>query len=181
MRTHRGLIAVRRCLFAGAILTGALVLAGCSTGTASSPAPAATSVAPSQSALGAPLPSGFPLIGSWMTAITKDDLRAAGITDPGLLNENSGRFIWTFGQDETWTSIQQSLDGSPVRAPVFRGHYYLEGPILVAVTEFPTEYRDNGLRYRWTYANGEIRFEILDPPDPMLPVVVEAHPWKPAS
>src|SRR3989442_1443722 len=99
MRTHMGLIAVRRCRFAGAILTGALVMAGCSTGTASPPAPAATSVAPSQSALGAPVPSGFPLIGSWMTAITKDDLRAAGITDPGLLNENSGRFIWTFAQD----------------------------------------------------------------------------------
>ena len=181
MRTHTRPSAVRVRQFACAILAGAFLIIGCSAGPRSSPAPSGASVAPSQSAIGVPAPSGFPLIGSWTTSITKDDLRAAGITDPGLLNENSGRFVWTFAQDGTWTSVQQSLDGSPIRAPVFRGHYTVDGPILVAVTEFPPEYRDAGLRYRWALANGQVRFELLNPPDPIAPVIVSAHPWTAGS
>ena len=181
MRTHTRLNAVRVPQFACAILAGAFLITGCSTAPPSSPAASGASVAPSQSAIGVPAPSGFPLIGSWTTSITKDDLRAAGITDPGLLNENSGRFVWTFAQDGTWTSVQQSLDGSPIRAPVYRGHYTVDGPILVAVTEFPPEYRDAGLRYRWALANGQVRFELLNPPDPIAPVIVSAHPWTAGS
>jgi hypothetical protein len=180
MRTHMGLSAVRTFRLAGSILACFLLVAGCS-GSGASQAPAAASGAPSRSAIGVPAPSGFPLIGSWTTSITKDDLRAAGITDPGLLNENSGRFVWTFAQDGTWTNVQQSLDGSPIRAPVFRGHYTVDGPILVAVTEFPPEYRDAGLRYRWALDNGQVRFELLNPPDPIAPVIASAHPWTAGS
>ena len=78
-------------------------------------------------------------------------------------------------------NVQQSLDGSPIRAPVFRGHYTVDGPILVAITEFPPEYRDAGLRYRWALDNGQVRFELLNPPDPIAPVIVSAHPWTAGS
>jgi hypothetical protein len=162
--SHTPLTVVRRAV---AIVVVTLSMAGCSAAASSTPLPSGS--------------SGLPLIGSWTTTITKDDLRAAGITDPGLLNENSGRFIWTFLPDRTWTVVQQSLDGSPVRQPVFRGHFTLDGPILVAVTEFPAEFRDNGLRYRWTLANGEVRFELLNPPDPIASIVVGTHPWKAGS
>jgi hypothetical protein len=128
--------------------------------------------------MGSPaVPAGHPLVGAWTTEVTKADLRAAGVTDPGALNENSGRFTWTFAPDGTWTSVQESLDGAPVHNPVFRGTWVVDGGTFVAKTTFPEQYRDEGLHYSWTAAGDEVRFDLLDPPDPILPVVVETHAW----
>jgi hypothetical protein len=121
--------------------------------------------------------SSSPLVGVWQTTITKADLEAGGVADPGAQTENSGKFIWTFAPDGTWTQIQQGLDGAHLNNPVFGGTWTVDGGNLVAVTEFPTEYRDSGLHYTWAIEGSELRFDLLDPPDPMLPIVMEAHPW----
>ena len=124
-----------------------------------------------------PAPADFPLIGSWTTTITRDDLTAGGVTEDGLLNENSGVFTWVFEADGTWRNVQASLDGSPVMHPVFSGYYTVEDGVLVAVTEFPEEYRDDGLRYTFEVNGNSVAFEVTNPPDPMLPIIVESHPW----
>ena len=143
-------------------------VAGCATPSSSTP-PAAT--APGALA-------GHPLLGAWTADVTKADLAAGGIADPGAQNENSGRFVWTFAADGTWTQVQQSLDGAPVNNPVFRGTFTVDGDQLVMITEFPEQYRDDGLHYTWAVEGDEVRFDLLDPPDPVLPLIVETHPWK---
>lgn len=123
------------------------------------------------------IPADHPLIGTWTTEVTKADIAAAGISDPGAQNENSGRFSWTIAPDGTWTQVQESLDGSPVMNPIFRGTYVIDGTTLVMTTTFPPEFADAGLHYSWALEGDAMRFDLLDPPDPILPVIVETHPW----
>jgi hypothetical protein len=125
--------------------------------------------------------AGHPLVGAWTVDVTRADLAAGGIADPNAQNENSGRFVWTFAADGTWTQVQQSLDGAPVNNPVFQGTFTVDGDQLVMTTQFPEEYRDDGLHYTWVVEGEEARFDLLDPPDPMLPLIVETHPWKRAG
>lgn len=148
-------------------LAVAAALAGCAGGGTATPA---TSSVPSAGAA-------HPLHGTWLTSITKADLAAGGVSDPGLQTENSGQFRWTFESDGTWTQVQQSLEGAPLNAPVFRGTYVVDGDSLVMTTAFPEQYRDEGLHYTWAIDGERLTLDLLDPPDPMLPVVVEAHPW----
>ncbi|MEO8274045.1 MAG: hypothetical protein ABI620_08255, partial [Chloroflexota bacterium] len=122
-----------------------------------------------------------PLIGSWITSVTKDDLATGGVTDPAARNENSGRFTWTFGADRTWTTVQESLDGSPINNPIFRGTWTVDAGTFVMTTEFPAEYKDSGLHYTWTIDGNALTLDLLEPPDPLLPLVVETHPWLRAS
>lgn len=159
---------------ASAGLALALALAACTGGPSATPGGAASIPAGSAGA-------GAPLVGGWVTSVTKDDFEAAGLTDPGLQNENSGKFTWTFAADGTWTLIQESLDGSPINSPVFRGTYTVDGESLVAITEFPAEYADSGLHYTFTLDGASVQFDLLDPPDAILPVIVETHPWTRAS
>lgn len=158
MRVHRLAIVVLLALVGGA------TLAAC--GTSASTAPTS-----------APGLADHPLVGSWTVEITRPDLQAAGFSDPGLLNENSGRFTWTLAPDGSWSQVQESLDGAPIANPVLRGTYMVEGATLVAKTVFPPEYADSGLHFAWTLAGDELRFDLLDPPDPILPILVESHPW----
>src|SRR5215213_4619842 len=127
---------------------------------------------------GGAVPSGFPLVGTWTVDITKADLEAAGVTDPGLRNENSGRFTWTFAADGTWTSVQESLDGSAIMSPVYRGTYAADRGAMTVRTDFPEQYRDDGLHYTWTIDGDGVRLDVLDPPDPVLPLIVETKPWR---
>lgn len=124
-----------------------------------------------------PAPAGFPLIGAWTTTITRDDLRAGGVTAEGLLGENSGIFTWAFEADGTWRQVQIGLDGSPLLNPVFSGYFFVDGDVLVAVTEFPEQFADDGLRFEFEVDGDAATFDLLNPPDPMLPVIIEAHPW----
>jgi hypothetical protein len=123
------------------------------------------------------IPADHPLIGTWTTDVTRADMAAAGISDPAGQNENSGRFTWTFAPDGTWTQVQESLDGAPVMNPIFRGTYTVDGASFVMVTTFPPEYADAGLHYRWALEGDAMRFDLLDPPDATLPIIVETHPW----
>jgi hypothetical protein len=153
------------------VLVLAAAMAGCATPGASRPTGATPPAAL----------AGHPLIGTWSTDVTRADLAAGGVTDPGVQNENSGRFLWTIAADGTWTQVQQSLDGSPVNNPVFRGTFVVDGDQLIMTTEFPEAYRDSGLHYTWAIEGDEVRFDLLDPPDPVLPLVIETHPWKRAG
>jgi hypothetical protein len=170
MRVRRGINGLERTR-ALLLVAAVLVPLGCGSGTSG----------PTGSPTGTSAAASSPLVGAWVTSITKADLAAAGVTDPGLQNENSGRFIWTFEPDGSWTSVQESLDGSPLNNPVFRGTYTVDGSSLVAITEFPAEFRDAGLHYTFTLEGSSVRFDILDPPDPMLPAIVETHAWTRAS
>jgi hypothetical protein len=153
-----------------AVLVAALA-AACST-------PGAPSAAPTgPGASGAAIPADMPLLGAWVTEITKADLAAAGIEDAGLQNENSGRFTWTFAPDGTWSQVQESLDGSPINSPVFRGTYTVDGVSVVATTTFPEQYADDGLHYTFAVSGTEVTFDVADPPDPLLEAIVETHPW----
>lgn len=152
-----------------AVILAAGVVAGCVTATPTTSGPNAAS---HQAA-----PQDFALLGSWSTTISKDDVRAAGFTDPGAANENSGMFTWVFEQDGSWRQIQASLDASPIVNPVFSGRYTVAGSVVTVVTEFPPDYRDDGLRYAFELVEGAVRFDLLNPPDPMLPVIVETYPW----
>jgi hypothetical protein len=167
----------RRVDVATTIVAAALALAACGGGAASTPG---TSAATANTTTGATL-AGNPLVGAWTTAVTKQDLEGGGITDPAARNENSGRFTWTFGPDGTWTAVQESLDGSPINNPIFRGTFTVDGSSLVMTTVFPAEYRDEGLHYTWSIAGDALTLDVLDPPDPILPLVVESHPWIRAS
>jgi hypothetical protein len=161
----------------GAILVlAAMTLAACGS-TAASPSDAATSAPSSAPSAGGIIPGDFPLLGSWTTSITKADVAAAGITDPNAQNENSGKFTWTFAPDGTWSQVQESLDGSPINAPVFRGTYTVDEGSIVATTTFPEQYQDAGLHYAFVLEGGGVRFDLLDPPDPILPIIIETHPW----
>lgn len=143
--------------------------------------PAAGSAAPASAgppANSGAIPAGHPLIGTWTVDVTRADLAAAGLTDPGLQNENSGRFGWTFSPDGTWTQVQQSLDGAPIDNPVFRGTWAVEGATLTATTLFPEQDRDEGLEFTWAVEGEELRVDLLNPPDPVLPVIMETHPWR---
>ena len=121
--------------------------------------------------------AGHPLLGTWTVDVTRADFAAAGVTDPGAQDENSGRFLWTFAPDGTWTQVQQSLDGAPINNPVFRGTYVIDGDQLIATTQFPELFRDDGLHYTFVVTGDTARFDLLDPPDQTLPVIVETRPW----
>ena len=151
------------------IVGAVLVVAGCASGAS---APSTSSGASHE-----PAPAGHPLIGAWTTTITRDDLQAGGVTEEGLLIENSGIFTWVLEADGTWRQVQVGLDGAPRMTPVFSGYYTLDGADLVMVTEFPEQYRDDGLRYTVEVAGDTATFKLLNPPDPMLTVIVERHPW----
>jgi hypothetical protein len=156
-----------------AALSITIALAACA-GPSGSPAPASS---PAGGSAGSP--SG--LVGSWTTTVTKADLAAAGIADPNAQDENSGRFNWLFGADGTWTQVQESIDGSPINNPVFRGTYTVDGSTLVVTTTFPPEYADAGLHFTWRIDGAGLHVDVLDPPDSLMPVVVETHPWSRAG
>ena len=125
------------------------------------------------------VPEGFPL-GAWTVTITEKDLRDAGITEPGMLAVNTGVFTKTYGVDGTWTVAQETE--APIRWPVFRGTYLPIGSNEIEeVTQFPEDYQGDVVRFTWTREGANVRFTVVDPPDPILPILTESHPWQPAT
>ena len=156
------------------LITLAFAVAGCG--------PLAAGVA-SPTTEGSPLASGVagPLVGAWVTEVTKDDLRAGGITAEGMLDENSGRFTTTFNADGTWRSVQESLDGAPVSLPVFEGTWETSRDTLIQVTMSPEQYAGERVELTWRVEDGQLHLAVPNPPDPILPIVIGAHPWTPAT
>ncbi len=166
------------------IVTLAASLAGCSTVGAPTGAerqrdgsslPSTASGQPSH----ASSPDGFP-IGSWSTTITEADLRSAGFTKAGELAENAGVFTMTLDPDGTWTTTQQA--SVALRWPVFKGTWTVTGPNSFSQrTTFPPDFVGDQVGFTWRRADDALLLKLPNPPDPVLPVVMETHPWQPAS
>ena len=162
---------------AGAILLSVGILAACSGGAA--PATGVPATAPATAGTAMELPADFPL-GAWTSTITEADLEAAGITDPNILQENAGTFTNTFAADGTWSSVMDTT--AAVKWPVFRGTFTPVGEgEMEQVTTFPPEYAGDVVRFTWRMDGDDLVLGVPDPPDPILPIVVESHPWEPAG
>lgn len=165
MSTHRSIRV--------AVLVALLLAAtGCGNPPAASPgvpsAPFGTAIA---------LPADFPL-GSWAMTVTEQDLRQAGIDHPGLLAENIGTYTKTYVADGTWTVVAETP--VPVRWPVFRGTFRMTSAgEIEETTIFPSEYAGEVIRFTWQREGSAVLFRVLDPPDQILPVLTESHPWQP--
>lgn len=162
----------RTCTLLSIIAMVAAVAVGCS-GTSAGPG---VSAAASLSA--APIPVAIPeaIVGTWTTTITAADLKAAGLPEAALA-ENAGVFTMTLGQDGTWTSSQEA--NVPLRWPIFRGSYIATGPnSFRQTTEFPADYAGDVVDFTWAVEGGALVLKLPAPPDPVLPVVVETHPWQ---
>jgi hypothetical protein len=164
--------------------TLAAVLAACSAspttgGSSAGAASAATS--------GIALPAGFP-IGTWTTTITEADLQAVsdealaaiGMSRQNLVMENSGVFTTTFGADGSWSTLQ-ATEPAP-KWPVFRGTFVPVGADAIdQTTTFPPDFAGDVVRFTWRIQDGQLHLTVQDPPDPVLPVLTEAHPWSPVG
>ncbi|HEX7223513.1 MAG TPA: hypothetical protein VF231_09685 [Candidatus Limnocylindrales bacterium] len=153
----------------------AMALIGCSA--ASSPSPATSAESPAGSRVSAAsLPADFP-IGSWTTTITEDDLRAAGLTESAAFAENAGSFTLEMAADGTWTTTQVS--DVAVKWPVFRGTWAATGrDTFSQTTEFPADYAGDIVDFSWRIDDGKLVLQVPEPPDPVLPIIVESHPWE---
>jgi hypothetical protein len=159
----------------------AALIAGCSA-TGSSGEPSTPSTASSVA-----IPAGFP-IGTWSTTITADDLEAVsdedlatiGMSRANLVEENSGTFTTTFGADGTWSTVQET--DQPVKWPIFRGTFTATGDdSFDQVTAFPPDFAGDVVRFTWRIEDGLLHLQVVNPPDPVLPVLTESHPWSPAG
>lgn len=150
-----------------AILGVAITIMGCSSSGSISPAPSA----------GPSLPTGFP-IGSWTTTITAADLEAGGLSEPAAWPENSGVFTLEMAPDGTWTTTQES--DAELKWPVFRGTWQATGDSTFRqTTTFPADFAGEVVDFVWRVENGNLVLELPEPPDPVLPIVMESHPWQP--
>jgi hypothetical protein len=170
-----------------AVVMAAALVAACSTGGSAPSAAASAPAAASPGGSAVALPAGFP-VGTWTTTITAEDLEAVGddflttigMSRTNLVNENSGTFTTTFGADGTWSTVQDT--DKPVKWPVFRGTISPVGDdAFDQVTSFPPDFAGDVVRFTWRTADGKLHLTVPDPPDPILPVVMEAHPWSPAG
>lgn len=152
-----------------AVLTMAAIVAACSTAPAS---PSDAGGAPSSPAV----PAHFP-IGAWTSTITEDDLRAGGVTGDGELGENAGLFTMTMADDGTWTTAQ--VADVALRWPVFRGTWTVTGPASFSQrTTFPTDFVGDLVDFTWKVENGSLILKVVNPPDHILPIIMETHPWQ---
>lgn len=158
-----------------ASMTAAIAI-GCSNAPAASQAASSGAASTSSSAA---IPEGFP-IGAWTTTLTEADLRAGGITQEGELTENTGVFTMTLAADGTWTAAQET--DAPVRWPVFRGTWTATGPdSFNQLTEFPADFAGDSVDFTWRIEDGGLLLKVVNPPDRVLPVIMETHPWTPAG
>lgn len=169
-----------------AVFIAAAIVTACSNASpAASGGSVATAAAVGGSAIA--LPAGFP-IGSWTTTITADDLAAVsdeslaavGMSRDDMVKENSGTFTTTFAADGTWSTVQDT--DVPVKWPVFRGTYTPTGDAAFdQVTTFPPDFAGDVVRFTWRTEDGRLHLAVEDAPDPILPVLTEAHPWSPVT
>jgi hypothetical protein len=178
LRTHRIAIAI-------AAVIATMILAACSSGATPAAAPSASTTTPGGSAVA--LPAGFP-VGTWTTTITAEDLKqvddaflsSINMSRENLVNENAGTFTMTLGADGTWSTLQET--DAPVKWPVFRGTLMPVGnDAFDQTTSFPPDYAGDVVRFTWRTENGQLHLALPDPPDPILPVIMESHPWSPAG
>jgi hypothetical protein len=154
----------------------AAVLTGCSGDPGSASPRSASPTGPNPGPTGAETAIPQELIGTWTTTITDDDLAAAGVTG-GEVGENRGVFTMTFASDGTWSMTQET--DVPVRWPVFRGTMTTTGPNgFRQVTRFPADFAGDLVDFTWSIDDGALRIKVVNPPDHILPIIMETHPWQ---
>ena len=123
--------------------------------------------------------AGFALA-SWTTTITADDLHAGGVTDPEMVDQNSGRMVLTYRADGTWTLVQTSLTGISLWEPIFRGTYTVDRDRVTHVVTFPERYAAEGGHdtCTWRIEADTLILNLVDSGDEFIEVVYEAHPWQ---
>ena len=143
-------------------------------------------VSGSSSASPSPNPSGGSslispeLAGSWTVTITPDDLAAAGLSDEGPVAENAGKFTMMLNSDGTWSTTQET--DVPIRWPVFRGTVSATGPnSFRQTTTFPADYAGDVVDFTWVLEDGALTLKVVKPPDEILPIIMETHPWQRAD
>jgi hypothetical protein len=168
----------------GSLIAAAAILSACAAGAPGSTSAGAT---PAASGSAIALPSGFP-VGTWTTTITAEDLAAVsdeslatiGMSRDNLVKENAGVFTTTLGADGTWSTVQDT--DAQVRWPVFRGTFTPVGAdAFDQVTTFPPDLAGDVVRFTWRAEGGQLHLTVPDPPDPVLGVITEAHPWSPVD
>ena len=124
------------------------------------------------------MPADFPF-GSWTTTIAREDLQAAGIPDEGLA-ENAGDITLTMSEDGSWQTTQVSeVD---LRWPIFRGTWVATGSDgFRQDTTFPPDFAGDSVNFTWKIKDGALVLKVVNPPDPVLPILMETHPWQPAG
>jgi len=160
-----------------ALLALAAAAIGCTAaaGASGALAPSLT-VSPDASGPAATMPAA--IVGSWTTTITEADLRAAGQTGQSELTENSGVFTMRIEADGSWSTAQ--VTESPIRWPVFKGTSQATGPnSFRQVTTFPADFAGDAVDITWSKTDGALVLHVTNPPDPILPIVMETHPWQP--
>ena len=166
------------------VVIATMALAGCSAGTPATAATASAAASPNGSALA--LPSGFP-IGTWTTTISgsrtwpevsDESLAEIGMSRDNLVKENTGVFTTTISADGTWSTVQDT--DTEIKWPVFRGTFTPVGDdAFDQATTFPPDFAGDVVRFTWRIDAGQLHLAVPDPPDPVLGVVTEAHPWSP--
>ena len=163
-RTRMTAIAV--CLSVAAAL-----LVGCAPGAPRPGLEGLTSPAPTEAADSPELST---LNGVFTVTITPEEYRANGLTDEGLIVENSG--AWTFTlEDGNWSYVQV---GEGVRRPSGSGTY--------AIIDGRVEWKWDGATISFDYdrlADGSLVFTNIVDDDPALQALDEVffglHPWVP--
>lgn len=118
------------------------------------------------------------IVGAWVTTITEDDLRAGGVTGAGELGENTGTTTLTILADGTWSTSQES--DVPLRWPVFKGTLEATGPnAFRQTTTFPADYAGDVVDFTWSIEGDALVLRVVNPPDHILPILMETHPWQP--
>jgi len=111
------------------------------------------------------------LNGVYRVEITDQDLRAGGVTDPEDLAENHGVYTWTL-RDGAWHFEVRAPN--PQENPSDDGTYTVDGPRITFV--FPPG-GPGTPRFTWRVNDDSIRFSIPENADPIITVLITAHPW----
>lgn len=153
----------------------AAITVGCSGGAGTSVTPAPSAAAPSAAAA---VPEA--IVGAWTTTITEADLRSGGLTSAGDLGENIGVFTMTFGADGTWSTSQET--SATIKWPVFKGTLVATGAnSFRETTTFPADFAGDVVEFTWSIDGKDLVVKVPTPPDPVLPIIMETHPWQPKS
>jgi hypothetical protein len=156
-------------------LIAASVIA-CSTAATDTPGAGASTTASPAAASSLPIPGG--IVGDWTTTITEADLRAGGVTGAGELGENAATITLHLGSDGTWSTSQ--VTDVPVKWPVFKGTLVALGSdSFRQVTTFPADFAGDSVDFTWSRQGAALVIHVQNPPDHILPIIMESHPWQP--
>ena len=116
----------------------------------------------------------LPLIGSWTSTVTKEDLlRVMPDFHQEALCDNSGTFIWQFNADGTFTIDQTGLPDCPVPANThFEDTWVLDGNQITFAKGTPEEET-----YEIAVNSNQLTFKVVSSECPPCIAVNTANLW----